>query len=327
MPLENPATPNTLPALVVEQLPLLVRAMRKLPQMGEGDDAEVLAEELAGITAMVAEKFTNDRTAEGIQRALLLTVGVVSLGLEQEAAQAASQDAAYDDLFADDEDEEDDEPEVALAPDAAALVWLIEHGAEQAFQTGFRLVRDLAALPEDSLVSEYDNDPVYSARRMKDLLVDLCSAEPTDNWTGWDRYRQELRQRKGVQAIVRAANWLRRHHSRGPVVDPDLNAEGVIAMAIIFAIEGGGQIVARAGQKEFERFVKAVRKNKPDFEAGWAQLLEKIPAQHQEVMRERIATYRDSCTVIQKIGTRAAMKTLLAEMENYAGSELDAEYP
>jgi hypothetical protein len=327
MPLENPATPNTLPALVVEQLPLLVRAMRKLPQMGEGDDAEVLAEELAGITAMVAEKFTNDRTAEGIQRALLLTVGVVSLGLEQEAAQAASQDAAYDDLFADDEDEEDDEPEMALAPDAAALVWLIEHGAEQAFQTGFRLVRDLAALPEDSLVSEYDNDPVYSARRMKDLLVDLCSAEPTDNWTGWDRYRQELRQRKGVQAIVRAANWLRRHHSGGPVVDPDLNAEGVIAMAIIFAIEGGGQIVARAGQKEFERFVKAVRKNKPDFEAGWAQLLEKIPAQHQEVMRERIATYRDSCTVIQKIGTRAAMKTLLAEMENYAGSELDAEYP
>jgi hypothetical protein len=326
-PLENPATPNTLPALVVEQLPLLVRAMRKLPQMGEGDDAEVLAEELAGITAMVAEKFTNDRTAEGIQRALLLTVGVVSLGLEQEAAQAASQDAAYDDLFADDEDEEDDEPEVALAPDAAALVWLIEHGAEQAFQTGFRLVRDLAALPEDSLVSEYDNDPVYSARRMKDLLVDLCSAEPTDNWTGWDRYRQELRQRKGVQAIVRAANWLRRHHSSGPVVDPDLNAEGVIAMAIIFAIEGGGQIVARAGQKEFERFVKAVRKNKPDFEAGWAQLLEKIPAQHQEVMRDRIATYRDSCTVIQKIGTRAAMKTLLAEMENYAGSELDAEYP
>jgi hypothetical protein len=320
--------PNTLPALVVEQLPLLVRAMRKLPQMGEGDDAEILAEELAGITAMVAEKFTNDRTAEGIQRALLLTVGVVSLGLEQEAAQAAAQDAAYDDLFLDDEDEEeDDEPEVALAPDAAALVWLIEHGAEQAFQTGFRLVRDLSALPEDSLVSEYDNDPVYSARRMKDLLVDLCSAEPTENWTGWDRYRQELKQRKGVQAIVRAANWLRRHHSDGPVVDPDLNAEGVIAMAIIFAIEGGGRIVARAGQKEFERFVKAVRKNKPDYEAGWAQLLAQIPAQHQEVMADRIATYRDSCTVIQKIGTRAAMKTLLAEMENYAGSELDAEYP
>jgi hypothetical protein len=51
---------------------------------------------------------------------------------------------------------------------------------------------------------------------------------------------------------------------------PDLNAEGVIALAIVFAIEGGGRIVARTGQKEFERFVKSVRKNKPDFEAGWA---------------------------------------------------------
>ena len=317
-----------LPALVVEQLPLLIRAIRKLPQLGEGDDADVLAEELAGITAMVAEKFTNDRTAEGIGRALLLTVGVVSMGLEQEAAQAAAQDDAYEGLF-DDEDVDEDEPEeqADVPPDTAALAWLIEHGAEQAFQTGFRLVRDLAALPEDTLVSEYDNDPVYSARRMKDLLVDLCSTEPTDNWTGWDRYRQELRQRKGVQAIVRAANWLRRHHSNGPVVDPDLNAEGVIAMAIIFAVEGGGRIVARAGQKEFERFVKSVRKNKPDFEAGWAQLLEKIPAQHQEIMVDRIATYRESCTVLQKIGTRAAMKTLLGEMENYAGSELDAEYP
>lgn len=322
------AVPNTLPALVVEALPLVIRAMRQLPKMGQDDDAEVLAEELAGITAMVAEKFTNDRTAEGIGRALLLTVGVVSLGLEQVAAQAASEDADFDDLFLDDEDDEDlPEPDADLPPDEAALAYLIEHGAEQAFQTGFRLVRDLAALPEDTLVSEYDNDPVYSARRMKDLLVDLCSAEPTENWTGWDRYRQELKQRKGVQAIVRAANWLRRHHSDGPVVDPDLNAEGVIAMAIIFAVEGGGRIVARAGQKEFERFVKSVRKNKPDFEAGWAQLLEKIPAQHQEVMADRIATYRESCTVLQKIGTRAAMKTLLGEMENYAGSELDAEYP
>ena len=318
-----------LPALVVEQLPLLMRAMRELPRMGEGDDAEVLAEELAGITAMVAEKFTNDRTAEGIQRALLLTVGVVSLGLEQEAAQRAqeaAQDAEFDDLF-DDEDDGEDAPQADVPPEEAALTYLIEHGAEQAFQTGFRLVRDLAALPEDSLVSEYDNDPVYAARRMKDLLVDLCSAEPTENWTGWDRYRQELKQRKGVQAIVRAANWLRRHHSEGPVVDPDLNAEGVIAMAIIFAIEGGGRIVARAGQKEFERFVKAVRKNKPDFEAGWAELMDKIPAQHKEVMADRIATYRTSCTVIQKIGTRTAMKTLLGEMENYAGTELDAEYP
>lgn len=294
------AVPSMLPAVVVEQLPLLIRAIKRLPTYGEPDDAAVLAEELAGITAMVAEKFTNDRTAEGIQRALLLTVGGVSLGLEQEVGQEGVD---------------------------GALEWLIEHGAEQAFQSGFRLVKELAALPEDTLVSEFDNDPVYAQRRLKELFVDLCSADPAISWTGWERYQHQLRERKGVQAIVRAASWLRRHHSEGPIADPDLNAEGVLAMAVIFAVEGGGRIVARAGQKEFERFVKSVRKNKPDFEAGWAQLMANMPPQHQEVVAERIATYRASCTVLQKIGTRAAMKTLLAEMENYAGSELDAEYP
>ena len=125
---------------------------------------------------------------------------------------------------------------------------------------------------------------------------------------------------------MRAAGWLRRHHYAGPITDPDLNAEGVIAVAIIAAIEGGGRIVARSGQKEFERMVKSVRKNKPDFEEGWAALMAQVPAQHQPVIAERIAAYRSHCTVIQKITTRTAMKTLWLEFENYAGSELDADY-
>ena len=54
--------------------------------------------------------------------------------------------------------------------------------------------------------------------------------------------------------------------------------------------------------------------------------MEKIPAQHQPVIAERIETYRTHCTVIQKIKTRTAMKTLFSELENYAGSELDADY-
>jgi hypothetical protein len=289
-----------LPAIVVEQPPRLVRAIRLAPGHADGEQAEILAEELAGITAMVAEKFTNDRTAEGIQRALLLTVGGVSLGLEHELG------------------EESDE---------AALDYLIENGAEQAFQAGFRLVRELAALPEDTLVGEYDNDPVYSQRRLKELFVDLCTADPGETWTGYERYLGQLKQRREVQAIVRAASWLRRHHYEGPINEPDLNAEGVIALAIIFAVEGSGRIVARAGQKEFERFVASVRKNKPDFEAGWAQLMAQLPAQHQAVIAERIATYRDSCTVLQKIRSRTALKTLFAELENYAGSEIEAEYP
>ncbi|QOL49688.1 hypothetical protein [Massilia litorea] len=288
-----------LPSIVIEKLPRLVRAIRLLPTMADADEAIGLADELSSITAMVAEKFTNDRTAEGIQRALMLTVGGMSLGLEH--------------LVDDDSDE-------------TALDILIADGAEYVFQAGFRMIRELAALPEDSLVGEYDNDPVYAGRRLKELFVDICTADPGETWTGYDRYLGQVRQREGVQAIVNAAKWLRKNHYEGPVTDPDLNAEGVIALAVIFAVDGG-TIVARAGQKDFERFVKSVRKNNPDYETGWAALLEKVPAPHREIIAERVASYREHCTVLQSIRTKAPMTQLLAEMENYAGSELDTEYP
>ncbi|HWW70292.1 MAG TPA: hypothetical protein VN089_10160 [Duganella sp.] len=288
-----------LPALVVENLPRLTRAIQQLATHPDDEAAYALADELTGITAMVAEKFTNDRTAEGIQKALQLTVGGVSLGLDHV---------------------------IPHETDLAALDFLIEHGAEHAFQIGFRMIKELSALPEDTLVGEYDTDPVYSARRLRDLFIELCQTDPNQNWNGADRYDVLLRQRKEVQAIVRLAGWLRRHNTEGPVNDTDLNAEGVIALAIIFAIEGGGRVVARTGQKEFERFVKSVRKNKPDYEEGWAALVAKVPVQHHPVLLDRIDSYRQTCTVIQHIKGRTAMKTLFAELENYAGSELDADY-
>ena len=288
-----------LPAIVLEKLPRLVRAIRLLPTMADADEAIGLADELASITAMVAEKFTNDRTAEGIQRALLLTVGGMSLGLEH--------------LVDDDSDE-------------TALDILIADGAEYVFQAGFRMIRELSALPEDSLVGEYDNDPVYSSRRLKELFVDICTADPGETWTGYERYLGQVRQREGVQAIVNAAKWLRKNHFEGPINDPDLNAEGVIALATIFAVDGG-TIHARAGQKDFERFVKAVRKNNPDYETGWAAFLEKVPAPHRAIVAERVASYREHCTVLQSIRTKAPMTQLIAELENYVGSELDTEYP
>jgi hypothetical protein len=288
-----------LPAIVIEKLPRLVRAIRLLPTMADADEAIGLADELASITAMVAEKFTNDRTAEGIQRALLLTVGGMSLGLEH--------------LVDDDSDE-------------TALDILIADGAEYVFQAGFRMIRELSALPEDSLVGEYDNDPVYSGRRLKELFVDICTADPGETWTGYERYLGQVRQREGVQAIVNAAKWLRKNHFEGPINDPDLNAEGVIALASIFAVDGG-TIHARAGQKDFERFVKSVRKNNPDYETGWAAFLEKVPAPHRAIVAERVASYREHCTVLQSIRTKAPMTQLIAELENYVGSELDTEYP
>lgn len=289
-----------LPAIVIEKPPRLVRAIKLLATEATPDEAIVLADELSGITAMVAEKFTNDRTAEGIQRAQLLTVGGVSLGLEH---------------LLDTDDDLD------------ALDILIEEGAELVFQQGFRLVKELSALPEDTLVGEYDLDPIYSQRRLKELFVDLCTADPGESWSGYERYLGQLKQRQAVQGIVRAAQWLRRHHYEGPINDPDLNAEGVIALAVIFAVEGGGRITARTGQKEFERLVKSVRKNDADFEAGWAQLMEKIPAAHQPVIAERINTYREHCTVLQHIKSKATMKQLFTELENYAGSELDPDLP
>ncbi|MBC7683729.1 MAG: hypothetical protein H7176_00685 [Bdellovibrionales bacterium] len=288
-----------LPALVVERLPRLVRAIRCLAAHEVEDDIVIMADELAGITAMVAEKFTNDKTAEGIQRAFFLTVGCVSLGLEHELLHEG---------------------------DEAAMDFLIEHGAEHAFQAGFRLVKELSALPEDSLVGEYDQDPVYLQRRLKELFMDICFADPSQNWAGYENFEGQFKERKQVQAIVHAAGWLRRHHWAGPINDPDLNAEGVIAVAVISAIEGSGRIVARSSQKEFERMVKSVRKNKPDFEAGWAALMAQVPAQHQPVIAERIDSYRTHCTVIQKVRTRTAMKTMWAEFENYAGAELEADY-
>jgi hypothetical protein len=293
-----------LPAIVIEKLPRLIRAIRHLADSATPDEAAGLADELAGITAMVAEKFTNDRTAEGIQRALLLSVGGMSLGLEY--------------LL---EDESDDE-----VGDKAAAGILISEGAEVVFQQGFRLIRELAALPEDTLVGEFDIDPVYAQRRLKELFVDICTADPGETWTGYERYQGQVKQRKDVQAIVRAAQWLRRHHDEGPVKDPDLNAEGVIALAIVFGIEGKGRIVARTNHKEFERFVKAVRKNKPDFETGWARLLENIPAPHHPIIANRIAIYRNS-DILRDIVGSTPMKQLFVELENFAGSELDAEYP
>jgi hypothetical protein len=288
-----------LPAIVIEKLPRLIRAIKLAATQADADEAIGLADELASITAMVAEKFTNDRTAEGIQRAQMLTIGGVSLGLEH--------------LVDDDSDE-------------TALDILIADGAEYVFQAGFRMIRELAALPEDSLVGEYDNDPVYAGRRLKELFVDICTADPGESWSGYERYLGQLRQREGVLAVVNAARWLRKNHYEGPVSDPDLNAEGVIALAVIFAVDGG-TIHARAGQKDFERFVKSVRKNNPDYETGWAAFLEKVPAPHKAIIAERVQTYREHCTVLQSIRTKAPMTQLIAELENYAGSELDTEYP
>ena len=130
------------------------------------------------VTEYYRKNKEQSRTAEGIQKALQLTTGCVSLGLDHELP--------------------DDD-------DLAALDLLIDEGAEHAFQVGFRMIKDLVAMPEDALVGEYDTDPVYAARRMRDKFVDICLTDPNQNWDGTARYAVQFKQRKEVQGVVRVS--------------------------------------------------------------------------------------------------------------------------
>jgi hypothetical protein len=55
-------------------------------------------------------------------------------------------------------------------------------------------------------------------------------------------------------------------------------------------------------------------------------MLAHIPAPHQAIIADRIASYRNSI-LLQNIAAKVPMKELFVELENYAGSEIDAEYP
>ena len=63
--------------------PQLVQALQALGQRADKQAADILFDELCGITQLVAKKFTNDRTAEGLQEAYRLTIGCLSLAISQ----------------------------------------------------------------------------------------------------------------------------------------------------------------------------------------------------------------------------------------------------
>jgi hypothetical protein len=134
------------------------------------------------------------------------------------------------------------------------------------------MIRELSALPEDAWSASTTPTRCTPQRRLKELFVDICTPIRARTWSGYERYLGQLKQRRKCRRSCAPPVAAPPPH-RGPIKDPDLNAEGVIALAIIFASKAAGRIVARTGQKEFERFVKSVRKNKPDFEAGWAALM------------------------------------------------------
>lgn len=280
-------------ANIAEREPHLIRILRRLA--ADSDQApEGLLQELAGISVLVAKKFTNDRTADGILEAFHLTIGCISLALSEQK-------------------------------EASRVDFLLEKGAEQVFQAGFRKLRELALLPALCIVTEFDSDPYVQQRNLKALFFELCLIDPNESWYGDEHYRRELQHRQENKQIVDCARWLRKQHFAGPIKDTDLDANAVIAIAVIFAIAGDMRIVARTGQKDIENLVRSVREKKPDIEANWSAWLAKIPSQYRDLVTARVDEYRG--TIVKKILSRAALKTVVTEIQNYhAGIEQDVDY-
>jgi hypothetical protein len=276
-----------------------VLTLEALAQRAEHQEAaHTLFHELSGITVLVAKKFTNDRTAEGLLEAFYLTVGCISLGIA-----------------------EADIPEST----EAKLNFLLHHGAEHVFQMGFRHVKELSSLPYAAFVSEFDTDPFIQQRNVKALFYEICRAEPNTSWAGDDVYRRECSDRQLNQKLVDCAKWLRKKHYAGPVKDPDLDANAVIALVVIFGILGGGRIIARTCQAEIEYLISVARKTPPDIDAGWNELLTMIPPEFQPLLRQRMDEYRN--TIVKKILSRTKIKTVITEIQDfYAGNEQDIDY-
>ena len=286
-------------AHITTRPPHLVQALEALAKRADNREAaQILFDELSGITLLVARKFTNERTADGLLDAFHLTVGCISLGISQ-----------------------------ANIPEDgdAQLSFLLHHGAEYVFQMGFRHIKALSALPYTVYVSAFDNDPYIQQRDIKVLFAEICRADPIAAWKGDNVYQHELQDRQNNQRIVACAKWLRQKHYAGPVNDPDLDAHAVISIAVIFAIAGDGRIVARVGQKEIENLIQRVRKTSPDIEEGWITFLHKVPPQHHPILRACMDEYRN--TIVKKILSKTSIKTVINELQNfYAGSELEVDY-
>ena len=277
----------------------LLRALATLAQRDQHDEAaHQLLHELTGITVLVARKFTNDRTADGLLEAFYLTTGCVSLGISRA------------------EIPHDDETE---------LTFLLRQGAEKAFQAGFRQIRELAVLPSHTLIWDFDNDPVIQQRNLKALFAELCRADPAEVWTGDADYNRELLIRKDNQTILDCARWLRKHHYAGPIKRAELDAGAVIDIALMFAILNDGRIVARTGQSEIEKLIRRARETAPDLEAGWKALLASVPSEYHALLQARMKELKTS--LIRKILSKTAIKTVVMHIQqNFAGDEQEVDY-
>ncbi len=286
-------------ANINSRTPDLVQALEALAlQPSHEDTAQSLLQELSGITVLVAKKFTNEKTAEGIQDAFQLTIGCISLGISLAEVQDNNE---------------------------AKLNFLLSHGAEYVFQMGFRRIKTLAELPSYTSICDLDLDPFEQQRNLKRIFVKFCSSNPNDIWTGDSLYKQALAERKKNQDIIECAKWLRQAHYSGSIKDIDLDAHAVITIALIFGIAGAAPIVARFKQKDAEILIQGIHEHQIDAEKGWLAWLAKIPTQHHPVLLERMEQLRN--TILKKILAKSSVKQVAAEIQKHAGMEEDIDYP
>jgi hypothetical protein len=279
--------------------PQLVQALEALGQRADNREAaSILFDELCGITQLVAKKFTNDRTAEGIHDAFHLTVGCISLAISQ--------------------------ADIADTGEAK-LSFLLQHGAEYVFQMGFRHMKELSALPYTAYVSDFDNDPFVQQRNLKAIFMEICSADPASSWSGDAVFQNEWVDRKRNQQYIDCGKWLRKHNATGVVRDSEMDASAAMTVAVLFALYGDGRIVARTAQRPLENLIAHIRDTKPDVDASWNLFLKKIPPEYQPLLRERMEQLRD--TIVKKLYGKTKAKTLLTTLQDqYIGSEQDIDY-
>lgn len=286
-------------ASMTARQPHLLRALHTLAlRPGHTEVADGLLQDLAGMTVLVAGKFTNDRTADGLLEASYLTLGCVSLGI------------SLAEIHHDRESE---------------LSFLLHHGAEQVFQMGFRHIRELAGLPCQAMTSDFDKDPYIQQRNIKSLFSELCRADPNESWHGDEIFMKDRAIRLENKNMIDCAKWLRKNHFSGPVIEADLDASAVISIAVMFSILPDSYIVARTGQKEIENLIRRTRKTIPDFQANWTAFLNRVPLEYQRILQTRMDEYKN--TLIRKILSKTSIKTLVTEIQSYhAGLEQDVEY-
>ena len=269
--------------------PHLIRVLETLAKRQDNFEvAQKLLAELSGITVLVAKKFTNDKTADGLLEAFYLTIGCISLALSQENI-----------------------------AEHQALPFLLQDGAEIVFQKGFRHIKELACMPDQyNIEGELNN--------VKPLFMRLCRADSNRAWSGAEDYKKDLQHRKTNKIIVDCAKWLRKNHYAGPVKSALLDCNGTIAITVIFAIVGDGRIVAHTCTREMEALILKARESELDIEKNWMALIEKIPAEYQAILRERMAVFRK--TIIKKILSEIKVNTVINNISlNYAGVEMDLD--